>query len=320
MPGLPDSGSRPPLVVVWRVTERCDTACAFCAYDVTLRRARREADAAEVRRLGALIGGWARGRRALLSFLGGEPLLWGPLGEVVEALAGAVGLAVTTNGRALVEGRMPFIGALDELTVSIDGPPEVHDALRGRPGGRALLEALARVRRVGRRPWLRVNTVLMRQSVEHLPALVRLVAEAGADELTFNALGGRDRPEFYPGHALRREDVAHLTATIGEVQAEAASRGLVLSGSPAYLRRLRAWAEGQRLPVEDCGPGRDFWFVEMDRLAPCSFAPELGVAVEGLRSWEDLDAVEGRLAARREAGRPAVCGDCPSTQQHGKWR
>lgn len=320
--------ARPPLVVVWRVTERCDTACAFCAFDVSLRRPRRAVDAAEVLRFGALVAAWARsrGRVALVSFLGGEPLLWPPLTDVCSRLRDeGAALAVTTNGRALAAPRwLRFAAGLHEVTVSIDGPPAVHDALRGvQGGGRSLLEALGALRALRRdgRPKLRVNTVLMRDNVARLPELARLVADAGADELTFNALGGRDRPEFYPAHALRPADVAALGDVLPELRAEATARGLTVTGAPGYLRRLRAWAAGEALPVEDCGPGRDFWFVEADgRLAPCSFALEAGVPIASLRAPEDLDALAARLAQQRAQVRPAACGDCPSTQQHGKWR
>jgi len=37
------------MVVLWRVTARCNLGCGFCGYDRTLPRPRREADAAVVR-------------------------------------------------------------------------------------------------------------------------------------------------------------------------------------------------------------------------------------------------------------------------------
>ena len=40
------------LVVVWRVTTRCNLACGFCAYDRALPFARRETDEASARVLG----------------------------------------------------------------------------------------------------------------------------------------------------------------------------------------------------------------------------------------------------------------------------
>jgi MoaA/NifB/PqqE/SkfB family radical SAM enzyme len=318
------------LVLVWRVTERCDTRCPFCAFDAGLRRPRRELDAAEALRFGDLVARWAedRGRGVLVSWLGGEPLLWPEL-ETTSATLRSRGLQIglTTNGRGLgdPDRRRWALDSLDELTLSIDGPPSVHDRIRGRPGsGRELLATL-RALRGGRgdrpRPLLRVNTVLMRGNVDRFPELVGLVADAGADELTFNALGGRDRPEFFPANRLRPADVESFAASLPDLRLDAGRRGLQVRGAGSYLARLRASAAGVPLPVEDCGPGRDFWFVEVDgRLAPCSFtAAEYGIPIAELERPSDLDALPARLATARLRRRAGPCLDCPSTHVHAKF-
>lgn len=290
------------LVIVWRVTERCDTACDFCAYDVRLRRSRRDFDAERARAFGARVARWARGRRVLVSWLGGEPLLWRPLRDVSRELRDlGLEIGVTTNGRALGddEARRWAAEELDELTLSIDGPPAVHDALRHRQGaGAELLETLGAIRRSRRngRPLLRVNTVLMRGNVAAFPELVELCG--AADEITFNALGGADRPEFFADNRLRPGDLEGLPDSPR------------LRGGPGYLAKLRASARGAVTPVEDCGPGRRFWFIEIDgRLAPCSFTvADQGVLLEEI----DLDSLPFH-------SRAPACADCPSTQVHAKF-
>jgi MoaA/NifB/PqqE/SkfB family radical SAM enzyme len=298
------------LILVWRVTERCDTACAFCAYDVRLRRSRRDLDPALALRFGERVASWARGRgrRVLVSWLGGEPFLWAPLAGVSRRLR-ALGLeiGVTTNGRALAHERWRRFALedLDELTLSIDGPPAIHDALRRRPGlGAALLEALGdlRERRGDRaRPLLRVNSVLMRGNAGAFADLVRTLV--AADEITYNALGGADRPEFFAANRLRPEDVEAL----------ASLRAPALRGGPGYLAKLSASARDVATPVDDCAPGADFWFIEVDgRLAPCSFTVSAqGVPVDEI---DDLDALPRRFASRAPA-----CADCPSTRVHEKF-
>jgi len=331
---MPRRMDLPRLVVVWRATERCDTACGFCAYDVRLRqRTRRELEPEEALRFGGLVSEWAaaRGRAVLLSWLGGEPLLWPGLVEVSEALAArGVCMAVTSNGRALAGDaarRAWAARTLAEITVSLDGPPRVHDALRGRPGlGQGVLAAIAAIAALrdgagGRRPLLRVNTVLMRSNVAAFAELVERVAAAGADELTFNALGGNDRPEFFATQRLRREDVEAFVAALPALRRAARANGLEIRGSASYLARLAASAAGVALPVDDCAPAGWFWFVEVDgRLAPCSFTVDgYGVPIAELRRGEDLDALPGRFAAARARARAAVCADCPSTHVHAKF-
>src|SRR5439155_21528508 len=102
----------------------------------------------------------------------------------------------------------------DEVTVSVDGVGPVHDALRGAPGlfqkiaeGVRALRRLSESRGAGAGPRLKVNTVLMRDNLDGFEALCTEVAGWGVAELTFNALGGNDRPEFYPQHRLCVEQV-----------------------------------------------------------------------------------------------------------------
>lgn len=315
------------LVVVWRATERCDTACPFCAFDVRLRRARRDLDEAEARRFGRLLSRWSaeRGRRVLLAWLGGEPLLWPPLDRLTRELRGAgLRTGLTTGSRRLAEPRFRDLAleAVDELTVSLDGPPEVHDALRGRAGlARALLAALATIRTrrspTGR-PRLRVNAVLGRSTAPRLPELLAAVADSGADELTFNALGGRDRPEYFAHERLRPADLDAVETALAS--ARRSRPRLAVRGGPRYLTRLRAAASARPTPVADCQPGRRFWFVEVDgRVGPCCFCLDSGLTLSRLHDLADLDAVEARLSSARERARPPECADCPSTQVHDKF-
>jgi MoaA/NifB/PqqE/SkfB family radical SAM enzyme len=305
-----------PLVVVWRVTERCDTACGFCAYDVRLSRPRREVEADEVLRFGALL---ARiDRPVLLSFLGGEPLLWPPLLEVSARLqALGLRLSLTTNGRLLSQERfLTFVTTLTELTVSLDGPPELHDRLRGRPGlGASVLATLRRLSALPVRPRLRVNTVLTDETAPRFAETCALVAGAGADVLTFNALGGNDRPAYFAAHRLR--DLGPVVDALPAARAA----GLQVSGEADYLARLAAGIDGRALPVADCRPGASFWFVETNgQLAACSFTVgEHGLPVASLREPADLARVGERLRAARALRRARACDDCPSTQVHGKF-
>jgi MoaA/NifB/PqqE/SkfB family radical SAM enzyme len=296
------------LVVVWRVTERCDLACGFCAYDRTLRFRRRDADGDEVLRFAALAAGWAaaRGREVLFSWLGGEPALWPPLIPVSRALrARGARISLTSNGRIL--RHLEFAAELDELTLSLDGPPAIHDALRGPGSAAAVLDGLRLLAARSPRPLLRVNTVLMRDNVAAFDELARLVA--GADELTFNGLGGRDRPAFHAAHHLRPHDVAAFAARLPALRRELP---VAIRGGDGYLARLSASAAGAAMPVDDCRPGDDFWFVDVDgRLSACSHTPGIPIA-----ELADLDDVARRLRARPRA---AACDDCPSTQVHRKF-
>jgi MoaA/NifB/PqqE/SkfB family radical SAM enzyme len=317
------------MIVLWRTTTRCNYACGFCAYDRRLGGTRNEVAAAEVVRFGTLLADWmrTRGRRVMLSWLGGEPLLWRPIWEMSERLANA-GLAVsaTTNGSTLHHDavRAAVIATFDELTVSIDGPEAIHDRLRGRAGAwcrvRDGVRALVSDR--GTAPLrLRANVVLMRETFAHFADLCAALADWGIDEVTFNQLGGRDRPAFFPAQRLGPAEVAALEAMLPDLRRRLATRGVTLCGNGRYLDRLRASASGAALAVEDCGPGRAFLFIdEQGIVSPCGFSGNAyGVPITSLRSVSDLDALPARFAAARALRRLATCDDCPSTQAFAKF-
>ena len=320
------------LVVLWRVTERCNLACSFCAYDRNVARDRLETSAHDALTLAETLGRWRResGRRILVSWLGGEPLLWAPLTEVSRAchLRHDLDLSLTTNGTRL---HRPGIRALliehyAEVTVSVDATAGVHDHLRGKPG---LYDALARSvtqlavdkRTAGRGPLLRANVVLMRDTIAGFATLCRDLSAWGIEEITFNQLGGVDRPEFFPANRLLPEQVQTFMARLPALRRELASLGVVLRGANSYLERIAASANGERLAPRDCAPGRDFLFIdEAGRIAPCARTPrEYGVAVDSLDSPASLTALPGRFSHARRQCRAPACADCHSTQHHGKF-
>jgi len=310
------------MVVVWRITERCNLACKFCGFDRDLPRSRREADPRAIRDFGALLAEYQRRTEdaVLVSWLGGEPLLWRPLTDLTRAFRNDYRLTVstTTNGTSLASPavRAHLLEHYSELTVSVDAIGALHDQLRAWPGGYTALRrditALAKEKRARRQgPVLRANVLLMRETFAGFEQLCRELAGWGIEEVTFNQLGGNDRPEFYPAHRLLPEQAEHLAKHLPGMRRQLATQGLRLNGGEGYLRRIQATARGERLAIYDCQPGRRFMFIdELGRVAPCSFTGSAyGVPLSELGSVEDLRHLPGRFTAllrqRRDESGPS---------------
>lgn len=317
------------LVAVVRVTARCNLGCRFCAYSAGLDRPRRDADPEQLLRFGEALAGYAdsRGRIAHLSWLGGEPLLWTPLRDLAERLAShapALTLGLTTNGTPLQSPaiRDHVARCYEIVTISADGLGPWHDEVRGAKGAFARLErAVSELAARGPQLTLRVNTILMHQSVRDLPELVATVARWGVRELTFNQLGGADRPEFHPAHRLTSDDVAWLRGALPGIRADAARLGVRVLGSAAYEARIEASSNALPVAVEDCGPGTRFVFVDEDGIAsPCSFTgPDYGIPLAQLDTPAAIEGLPALWRARRAQHRAAACADCLSTQVFGKF-
>ena len=320
------------MIVVWRVNTHCNLNCRFCAYARDLTIPRVAAKPADILAFAETLAAYQRetGNRVLVSWLGGEPFLWAPLLEISAALVDEFGLEVsaTTNGSVLGSRtlRGKVIRHFRELTVSVDGPASFHDEVRQWPRGFEKLAANIRFLQAERRaagvgPLLRVNTVLMRDNVELFPQLCHELADWGIDEISFNALGGNDRPEFHRIHRLLPQQVRWLAAELPELRRSLAARGVRLAGAPEYLARLHASAEGKPLTIPNCHPGEQFLFVtERGVVSPCSFtSDEYGVPLAELNTVASLLSIPKRFNARRLAAPSAWCRDCPSTQIFGKF-
>lgn len=318
------------LVVVWRVTDRCNLACGFCAHDSRLRYERKQVQRGTVLRFGSLLQSYSHQLKSSthLSLLGGEPMLWPPLSGI-EAQLSSMGLSlgITTNGTTLHvrKVRARLLSHYDEVTVSVDGIGAVHDDLRGHANGFAALRRgicqLTAERGVSVRPRVRVNSVLMRHTVANFADLCRELASWGVDEITFNELGGRDRPEFYPANRLRVHDVAALGRQLAALARELSAAGVQLRGGPEYVQRMTQSALDVPWPVADCRPGERFLFIDPEgRVAPCNFtSSEYAVHVDELSTVGDLLALPERFTAARQQRTAAACGDCRSTQVFAKY-
>jgi len=198
--GLRSAG--PPIHLTVYVTGQCNLRCRHCFHwrevaagvpGPALADLRRLADSAA--RMGPLL--W-------ISLGGGEPFLRKDLVDVASAFArhGLRHLAIPTNGllperaEAFAEellARHPELHL--SISISFDGPPAVHDAIRDVPGGHARsMECVRQLKRLQERlPRLGVGVLVCvtRENQDVLADHVReLVRELRPDNVTVNLARG----------------------------------------------------------------------------------------------------------------------------------
>jgi AdoMet-dependent heme synthase len=320
------------LVVLWRVTSTCNLGCHFCGYSKFLKRPNLNAAEEEVHNFMSLLGSYSRefDRDVLVTWLGGEPFLWPPLLGISRACKTQFGLktGVTTNGQPLGREalRQQVVDIFDEVTISIDGIGSTHDRLRNEAGlFESLKQNIIRIRddkfRAGKGPLIRVNTILTRGTVSLFEDLCLEISRWGVEEITFNQLGGNERPEFYPDNCLTREQVDSFNNRLPIIRERLASLGVTIPGSKSYLERILYTVIGSKIPVADCSPGKEFLFIdEYGKVSPCSFTcNEYGVNLSDLKSISDIAGLPERYCRLRIEKSAAPCGDCHSTQFFGKY-
>jgi len=126
------TSKRAPIFLSLFVTNRCNLRCKYCfIIDETIPK---EILSAEypVTQLRAIIDEFYNMGTRMIFMLGGEPLMHPDIGEIIGYIvAKGIYLHVITNG-TLIEKRLDEIRNAHALCVSLDGPADVNDPLRGK--------------------------------------------------------------------------------------------------------------------------------------------------------------------------------------------
>jgi radical SAM protein with 4Fe4S-binding SPASM domain len=137
--------------------------------------------------------------------------------------------AIQTGGRNLTDRKLDAAidAGLSSLGVSIDGPPELHDRLRGVPG--SYEEALSVVRRAKQRGLrISVNSQIGADTIEHLPEMMDTIIEAGAThwqiQLTVAIGNAVDNSELL----LQPYRLVELMPVLARLYVEGLGRGMTI--------------------------------------------------------------------------------------------
>ncbi len=156
-PLIDDAPLEPPRVraLSLAIAQKCNLGCTYCYAQQGEfgAPAKNMALADALRAVELLVGDAEPGARLNLAFLGGEPLVNRPAlqaatrqaRDLAEARSAKITFSITTNGTLLTEDDARFFEDFGfAVTISLDGPREVHDALRPYKGGSGSFDATMR--------------------------------------------------------------------------------------------------------------------------------------------------------------------------------
>lgn len=192
-----DAG-RLPLGVVYEATMRCNLTCEFCYVGDILNI---EGEWRQELPIETLQRAFPDQEGLQVSLTGGEIFMRKDILEVMGVFQdkGYVCGYLTTNGTIISDERAEALadlaskGFLKHISVSIDGPGEMHDKARGVKGTfertsaglRRLQEA---ARRKGAPLRVSINTTVAHETLEVLDQMVGVAAELGVDAIGLNHL------------------------------------------------------------------------------------------------------------------------------------
>lgn len=318
-------------VIVWRITQDCNMRCRFCSYSNDIKRMRDNADEDEIKRLSKILGEYKKKSNddILVSWIGGEPFLWMNIIPYSKALFDmGISVSTTTNGLLLGDKKLreDIIKYFKEMVVSIDSFEECNDDIRCCRGHFKTVSENIRALYDERKALnsdmkIKVNTILMRSNIDDFEAFCEYLTEIGVDEVTFNQLGGYDRPEFFDANRLLYNQVRELFEKLGDMKKRFAKKGLIIHGSDKYLERIVMTTKNMKNSVSECHPAEWFWFInENGFISPCSYTSyEYKFDTKDIKSADDIDNVERYYRELRKTNRSKWCDNCFCTQVYDKF-
>jgi len=239
-----------PLLVSWAITTRCNKSCKYC--DIRsikvkeLETGQALSVIAELSQLGTKI----------IHFTGGEPLVREDIGIILKYCEKKGILTSINSNGSLVEQRMRDLMNLNLLGLSLDGPEEVHDYIRGEGSYREVIAAITLAKKKGIN--VRIHTVLSQLNLQFIDFLLGKAEEFGTPILfqpsTALLLGGNQKNPLSPDENEYKQTIALLISKKKKTKYIGNSvSGLKLLYNWPHLKKIRCFASLVSCRIESDG-------------------------------------------------------------------
>lgn len=273
-------------VLILNPHSRCNCRCKMCdiwkttgAQEISVQDLERQLESIERLRV----------RWVVLS--GGEPLMHSNLWRLVDLLRDRqIRITLLSSGLLLGRYAASIARLVDDVIISLDGPAEVHDSIRGVPGAFDITAAgIASIREHDPGFRISVRCTVQRSNFRHLRDTVDAAKRLRLNSISFLA-ADIDSPAFARPNCWPMEKKAAIGLASGEIAGlereidaliSRAECGGFVRESPAKLRRIalhfRA-ALGDTPPVAPvCNAPWNSAVVEADgTVRPCFFHRPIG--------------------------------------------
>ncbi|UCG91264.1 MAG: radical SAM protein [candidate division WOR-3 bacterium] len=177
--------SSPPETVNIYPTDRCNLQCSMCFVKL-----RKPAPEMEIEQWCEIIN-QIKAFRPRIHLSGGEPFCYPAITDLIACVKKyGLFLAITTNGTYLDEYAQKIVAMkVNRINISIDGPSEIHDKIRGVPGtfDRVVngLQKTVRSREKRKLPELQIHSMINFSDPGVMEWIIRFAIDMHADAVKF---------------------------------------------------------------------------------------------------------------------------------------
>lgn len=248
---------RAPLITGWCLTNRCNWSCGYCGREFYAQTE------LNTRQVCAIIDELSAMGAYAVSFTGGEPFLREDIGEIVDyTKKKGIRVSIMSNG-SFIPQRINEIKNMDFLTISYDGPQEIHDIQRQEGTYQYVVRAVEAAKERNMR--LNLHTVLTVHNIDRIDSILAFakVFNIATNFAVIEAapLSKKERIKtLFPPREKFRKAIRFL---ISEKRKGNKNIGNTLSG----LTHLYGWPEQKKI---SCCAGKIYSRIESNGdLYPC---------------------------------------------------
>ncbi len=307
-------------VVILYPHSRCNCRCVMC--DIWKDSTASEISEAELARH---LSDFERLSVKWIVLSGGEPLMHSDLFRLCAPLKKRnIRITLLSTGLLLERNAAAIVDSMDDIIVSLDGPPELHDRIRRVGGAFALLErGVAAIHRLQPNFAISARSTVQRQNYMCLRRTATAAKRIGLDSISFlaadvtseafNRINGWDLAKQNEV-ALQESDIELLEAEITHLIAEWGDTGFVRE-SPEKLWRIalhyRAHLNLSPAIAPQCNAPWVSAVIESDgNLRPCFFHKSIG-NLQGSSFAEALNGPEAQhFRLNLDVATNPVCKRC----------
>ena len=301
--------------IQWHLTERCNLRCRHCYQggrrvpEMTVGEVKQEIDGAT-----EMFQAWESEHGVSVSpsihFTGGEPFLYGGLWDVLSHARGeGYGVALMANGCLIStdDAQRAFGLGVSDIQVSLEGPPDLHDSIRGRGSFAAASKGVENLLRAGNR--VSANVTLSRLNIDQIEETTELARTMGFYGIGFSRMVPCGRGKALRGRLLAPQELRQAYQRILTLNTPSFE---VMSGDPLAGTLLESKIpSGCNLTLSGCSAGFSGITITSDGLVmPCR---RIGLAAGNLKRKPLREIwASSRLLwkLRRRESYQGKCGHC----------
>jgi len=302
--------------IQWHLTERCNLRCQHC---YQTGRKTDELSLPEIREVAdeflEMMKAWEYSYDISLSpsfnITGGEPFLRKDIFEVLEEISGrGIDNYVLTNGTLIDRRKAEKLSKLrvKGVQVSMEGPEEVHDTIRGKGSFRTSLKGIANLLDAGLT--VTMNATLSEINAKYFEDMFALAYSIGVQRIGFSRLVPSGRGMGLLDKMIAKEKLKDIYETIFSLKAGAVE---IVTGDPvaSQMSTPSEDADSGSTPAGGCAAGISGLTILPDgTITPCRrlFIPIGNVRKDRLREvWATSEVLE---ALRKRSRYKGKCGEC----------